>query len=117
MVFSIGVVYGTSYEHLAKIPGIIRDIIVGQSPVRFDRAHFKEYGAYSLNFEIVYWIQNPDYNIYMDIQQNINLALFEQFKKEGIQFAYPTQTLLLQGNVSPLGDLAVQEIKADSNID
>jgi small-conductance mechanosensitive channel len=98
VVFSVSVVYGTSHENLVKIPKMIREIILNQDRVRFDRAHFKEYGAYSLNFEIVYWIQNPDYNVYMDTQQNINLAIYEQFNREGIQFAYPTQTVLLQGD-------------------
>jgi len=104
VVFSIGVLYQTSHEHLIEIPKMIRSIIEAQSQVRFDRAHFKEYGAYSLNFEIVYWIQNPDYNVYMDIQQAINLSIFEQFKEKGIQFAYPTQTLFIQNEFSPAGE-------------
>jgi small-conductance mechanosensitive channel len=75
---------------------MIRSIIEDRDQVRFDRAHFKEYGTYSLNFEIVYWIQNPDYTLYMDIQQAINLAICEQFKQQGIELAYPTQKLLLE---------------------
>jgi small-conductance mechanosensitive channel len=93
VVFSLGVVYQTTARQLERIPQIIREIIQGQSPVRFDRAHFKEYGAHSLNFEIVYWVLNPDYNIYMDIQQAINLQIYNRFEQEGIEFAYPTQTL------------------------
>jgi small-conductance mechanosensitive channel len=61
--------------------------------VRFDRAHFKEYGPYSLNFEIVYWVLNPDYNLYMDIQQAINLQIYKQFRQMRVEFAYPTQQL------------------------
>ena len=52
---------------------------------------------YSLNFEIVYWVLNPDYNIYMDIQQAINLQIYKHFDQEGIEFAYPTQSLFLRG--------------------
>jgi small-conductance mechanosensitive channel len=93
VVFTLGVVYQTTARQLEKIPQILREIIETQEPVRFDRAHFKEYGAHSLNFEIVYWILNPDYNIYMDIQQAINLQIYARFEQEGIDFAYPTQTL------------------------
>jgi small-conductance mechanosensitive channel len=75
---------------------MIREIIENQNPVRFDRAHFKEYGDYSLKFEIVYWIHSPDYNIYMDIQQAINLEIYQKFEESDIAFAYPTQTLLLE---------------------
>jgi small-conductance mechanosensitive channel len=96
VVFAVGVLYETPYEKLSGIPKMIRDIIESQTQVRFDRAHFKEYGDYSLKFEVVYWVQNPDYNIYMDIQQAINLDIYKQFQDAGIEFAYPTQTLLLQ---------------------
>jgi small-conductance mechanosensitive channel len=95
VVFSIGVVYQTPYEKLKKIPALIQEIIEGQEQVRFDRAHFREYAPYSLDFEIVYWVKDPDYNIYMNIQQAINLAIFQQFEKEGIEFAYPTQSLYI----------------------
>jgi small-conductance mechanosensitive channel len=95
VVFSIGVVYQTPYEKLKKIPALIQEIVEAQEQVRFDRAHFKEYSAYSLDFEIVYWVKDPDYTIYMNIQQAINLAIFQQFEKEGIEFAYPTQSLYI----------------------
>jgi small-conductance mechanosensitive channel len=69
--------------------------VESQDQVRFDRSHFKEYGNFSLNYETVYWVLVPDYNTYMDIQQKINLALYKKFEAEGIEFAYPTQTLFV----------------------
>jgi small-conductance mechanosensitive channel len=96
VVFSIGVVYGTPAEKIRQIPAMIRKAAESNAQIRFERAHFKEYGDYSLKFEVVYWIQNPDYNVYMDIQQAINLDIFEQFSAAGIEFAFPTQTLLVQ---------------------
>jgi small-conductance mechanosensitive channel len=93
ILFTIGVTYQTALEKLKAIPGLIREIIESQPKVRFDRAHFKQYGAFSLDFEIVYYVLNSDYNKYMDTQQQINLALYERFEQEGIEFAYPTQTL------------------------
>ena len=96
VVFSIGVLYQTPLEKVRQIPAMLREIIEAQREVRFDRAHFKEYGAYSLNFEIVYWIQTPDYNAYMDIQQSINLAIYQRFEENGIQFAFPTQTIIVK---------------------
>jgi small-conductance mechanosensitive channel len=101
VVFSIGVLYQTPVEKIEMIPAMIKNIIEARQSVRFDRAHFKEYGAFSLNFEIVYWVLNPDYNIYMDIQQAINLEIFKQFAQHGIEFAYPTQTLFLQAGTAP----------------
>ncbi|MEO8569454.1 MAG: mechanosensitive ion channel family protein [Ginsengibacter sp.] len=94
VVFSIGVIYQTSAEQLEKIPGIIKGIIETIDGATFDRSHFSAFGDFSLNFENVYYIAGPDFNEYMDRQQNIYLQIFKAFEKEGIEFAYPTQTLI-----------------------
>ena len=94
--FNLGVTYQTDREKLKIIPQIIREAVEQQEDTRFDRSHFKEYGNFSLNFETVYYVKGPDYNKYMDIQQAINLHIHERFEEEGIEFAYPTQTLFLQ---------------------
>lgn len=98
VLFSLGVTYQTSYEKLKLIPTIIREIIESQSQTRFDRAHFARYAASSLDFEIVYYVISSDYTLYMNIQQAINLSIFERFEAEGIEFAYPTQTIFLQNS-------------------
>ncbi|HET6883444.1 MAG TPA: mechanosensitive ion channel family protein [Pirellulales bacterium] len=91
--FSFGVEYGTPPDKLATMPDMIRSAIEAQQTTRFDRAHFKSFGASSLLFEAVYYVLSPDYNIYMDIQQAINLALVRRFAEAEIHFALPTQTL------------------------
>lgn len=93
--FSIGVTYQTPHEKLAAIPAILREAVEAQSPVRFDRAHLKEFGPSSINYDVVYFVLTPDYNVYMDIQQSIYLQLFARFESERIEFAYPTQTLFV----------------------
>jgi small-conductance mechanosensitive channel len=95
ILFSFGVVYQTAADKLEAIPGMVKEIIDSLEDTRFDRAHFKDYGNFSLNFEVVYYVLKPDYNVYMDKQQDINLALYRRFKEESIEFAYPTQTLYL----------------------
>jgi small-conductance mechanosensitive channel len=95
VVFSLGVVYQTPRDKLEKIPEIVRTAIDAQDKVRFDRAHFKEFGAYSLNFEAVYYVLDPAYNFYMDTQQAINLFVHERFEDEEIEFAYPSQTVFV----------------------
>ncbi len=93
--FTIGVTYQTPYSRLVAIPDIIQEIIEAHDNVSFDRAHLREYGDFSINFEIVYFVETPDYQAYMDVQQDINLALFKRFEDEGIEFAYPTQTIFV----------------------
>lgn len=101
VVFKLGVVYQTPPEKLEMIPPMIREIIETQNKTRFDRAHFQSYGDFSLNFEIVYYVLTPDYNVYMDIQQNINLEIYRRFLEHNIEFAYPTQTVFLQRDSVP----------------
>lgn len=94
--FDIGVTYQTPREKIVMIPEIIREAVEKLDKTRFDRSHFKEYGDFALNFESVYYVIGADYNLYMDIQQAINLHIHERFEQEGIEFAYPTQTLFIQ---------------------
>ncbi|PWF44000.1 mechanosensitive ion channel family protein [Massilia glaciei] len=93
IAFCIGVTYQTTAQQLRALPGMIGEIIKAQQNVRFDRAHFKSFGASSLDFEVVYIVASADYALYMDLQQAINLALFERLGDASIEFAYPTQTL------------------------
>jgi len=93
VLFGFGVRYRTTPEQLAAIPVMVREAITGQPGTRFDRAHFKAFGGSSLDFEVVYFVLDPDYNRYMDIQQAINLELVNRFAAAGIEFAFPTRTV------------------------
>ncbi|PLX31108.1 MAG: mechanosensitive ion channel protein MscS [Ignavibacteria bacterium] len=96
ILFAIGVVYGTPADKVEIIPEYVRSIIEADEMTRFDRGHFKEYGAFSLNFEFVYYVLSPEYLDYMNTQQRINLAIYRKFEEEGIEFAFPTQTVHVQ---------------------
>ncbi len=114
VLFTIGVEYGTPPETVAAIPGMIRVAIEEQDPVRIDRVHFKEYGDSSLNFECVYYVLAPEYNVYMDIQQGINLSLYKKFTESEIGFAFPTRTLHLKMPAGDAGSVTKEETPAPS---
>ena len=95
IIFHFGVTYDTPIEKLKKIPDMVRKIVDGNELATVDRIHFKEFGDFSLNFEIVYYMNSKDYAKYMDTQQEINFAIKEAFEKEGIEMAFPTQTIFL----------------------
>lgn len=100
-VFTLGVVYQTPAEKLQRVPGLLREIVAAVPHTRFDRAHFKSYGDFALLFEVVYYVASPDYNVYMDTQQKINFEIFRRFAAEGIEFAYPTQTVFVVKQGAP----------------
>jgi small-conductance mechanosensitive channel len=93
--FEFGIAYDTALEEVKAIPEMVRAIVTSLDCTRFDRAHFKGYGDSSLKFEVVYYVLDPDFNKYMDIQQAINHAMLEQFRERSIVFAYPTRTLYI----------------------
>lgn len=96
ILFTLGVTYQTTPAQLKEIPEIIKKIITDQPDAQMDRCHFSSYGDFSLNFETVYFVNEPDYAKYMDIQQSINVQIFEAFAEKHIEFAYPTQTIFVE---------------------
>jgi small-conductance mechanosensitive channel len=110
-LFTVGVTYDTPEAELRLIPRLIENIVQAQPNVTFDRAHFAGFGPSSLNFEAVYTVNDPDYKLYMDTQQEVYLQLYSAFKERGIEFAFPTQTLHVVERVEqpPTTDLARAE--------
>ena len=97
LVFQIGVTYQTPHDKLVKVPELIREAVESQKRTRLDRCHFSGYGDSALLFETVWYVSSPDYRVYMDVQQAIYLAIHKAFEVEGIDFAYPTQTVFVEG--------------------
>jgi small-conductance mechanosensitive channel len=98
IVFSFGITYETDYKKLKKVNKIVKNIFNNIKRARLDRIHFHEFGDFSLNYEVVYYVLSQDYYEYMDTQEIINLALFQEFEREGISFAYPTKRVILDKN-------------------
>ena len=96
VVFSLGVTYQTPADKLERVPGLIQAAIESQERARFDRSHFASYGDSALNFETVYFVESSDYATHMDILESVNLTIYRSFAAEGIEFAYPTQTLFIE---------------------
>lgn len=93
IAFSIGVEYGTPKKKLEQVNEIMKDVFTHIDLADFDRSHFKNFGDFSLNYEIVYYINSSDYNDYMNVQQEINLSIVEAFEEHDISIAFPTQTI------------------------
>ncbi|WP_125720527.1 mechanosensitive ion channel family protein [Flavobacterium ustbae] len=96
IVFVLGVTYQATAQQLRQIPDIVKGIIEAKEKLSYDRGHFSGFGDFSLNFEFVYYVEDPDYNVYMNSQQAVYLEIFSAFADEGIEFAYPTQTIQIE---------------------
>lgn len=99
-VFTFGVTYETDQKKLEQIPAMVEEIVTSVGDVvEFDRSHLALLGPSSVDFETVYHLDTSDYGVYMDIKQQIHLALLKKFKAEDIEFAYPTQTLKVDKDI------------------
>lgn len=103
IAFSIGVEYETDKSLLDEIPGMLEKAVSQQEKVRFDRAHFQSFGDSALLYEVVYFVIESDYALYMDIQQAINLEIVRAFDEKGIGIAYPTQKLFVESQGVAVG--------------
>ncbi len=90
VAFTVSIVYETPAELVRGVPRLLEEAIRAQEKTRFDRAHLATLGESALVFEAVYFVLDAEYNVFMDIQQAINLRLLEEFARCGLEFAYPT---------------------------
>ncbi|MCS3835608.1 small-conductance mechanosensitive channel [Pseudomonas sp. JAI111] len=125
IVFEIGLTYDCSTEQVKQVPKKIEQIIRGQEKARFDRSHFKSFGESALEFETVYIVLDPSYNVYMDVQQTINFELMEAFAALNVNFAFPSRTVYVASlpienrpvakDESPPASVELAPTKTDTN--
>lgn len=96
--FTIGVTYDTSYEKLQTGVQILRDVMEAHPGTARYRAHFQSYGDFSLNILAQHWCKYLDYEEYLKCLEEINFEILKRYEKEGIEFAFPTQTLYVKSD-------------------
>ncbi|HTI62952.1 MAG TPA: mechanosensitive ion channel family protein [Gemmatimonadaceae bacterium] len=106
VVFNLDVTYDTPPEVLERLPAIVREIVSAQSPVKFDRCHVASFGESAIRLETVYYVLDPDYARYMDVQQAVNLEVLRRFAAQRVSFAFPSRTVYHEGPLAK--DLMIQ---------
>lgn len=102
VLFTVDVEFQTPLETLKIIPELLGEIVRRQPLASLDRAHFAKFVESSFRFEIVYFVNVPEMNTYMDIQQNINLTICEEFNKRNIRLAFPSRILYVEDTKIPV---------------
>jgi small-conductance mechanosensitive channel len=96
-LFQFEIAYASSEEILRTLPGKIKEIITAQADATFDRCHFMAFAESGLRFEVVFFVEVPDYARYMDIQQEVLLQIKATVEGLGTGFAFPTRTVHVTG--------------------
>jgi small-conductance mechanosensitive channel len=92
---TIRVTYATPVDKLHSIPSLLESIVREQANARFERCHLKTIGDSALHFELSYFVQQPNLNPLLDLQQAVNFRIIDEFHRLGVEFDYPTQRVIL----------------------
>lgn len=95
-VLSFGVPHSTDMVKLHEIPRWIQAFIEGHKLLRYERSHMMAIDKSSLNFETVFWVQDPDYMKYMDLQEELLHEIILKFAEESVHFALPAQVMTIE---------------------
>ena len=90
---NLGLTYDTDEVQMQKAIDILEDIVKDQDAITNDyAAGFNGFGDFSLNILFIYYVK-PDSH-WLDTQTMVNKEVLRRFNKEGLEFAFPTQTIL-----------------------
>jgi small-conductance mechanosensitive channel len=103
VLFTLGVTYETPRAKLERIPALVESVINATPDTRFVFCVFRHFGDFALQFEVVYYVALEAGAKYLEILNNVNYGIHAAFEREGISFAYPTQTVVVR-RASALGE-------------
>lgn len=100
-ISNITITYDSGAAKTARAVEIIKDVLANTSEVNTDpnlppRVYFNEFNDCSLNIYMSYWVKPPDYWLFFEVSERVNFEIMKRFNAEGIEFAFPTQTLYLK---------------------
>jgi MscS family membrane protein len=99
---TLGLTYDTKPEQMEGILQDLRQLITADEGVEKESVVvcFNNYGASSLGILVVYLTLSPDFVNHLQIRERLNLAFMRAVAARGLSFAFPTQTVHLDGAVA-----------------
>jgi small-conductance mechanosensitive channel len=95
VVYTLRASPNTPPELAARVPDALRAIVEKKDKVRLDRAHLKALDQNFLEFEVVYYMLDANYRLFMDTQQAVILESMQMFIDLGVSTSAPPRQLLL----------------------
>lgn len=110
VAFRFVVAYGATEQQVESITQAVRAHIESLELARFDRAHLLQFVERGLEFEVVYYVLSADYNVYMDMQQGINLAIMRAVHGQALEFGRGEMRVHRAGRIDPVADVSAGEV-------
>ena len=94
--FDVGLVYETKADQIKAIVKEIQKVLDDHPRTNQDGwIKFFGFGDSSLNLKLVYYIDTIDWNIYIDVREEINYKIMEIVQRNGSGFAFPSRTVYM----------------------
>lgn len=100
-VMNVTITYDTPPAKVDRAVEILEGLLENHEGMHPDfppRVFFNDFNSASLNILVIYWYHPPAYWDYLAFTQRFNREVLRRFNEEGIEFAFPTQTLYLAGD-------------------
>jgi MscS family membrane protein len=96
---TIGLTYDTTADQMEAILGDLRGLLSSDPAIHpgLIAVNFINYGESTLDIQIVYFTADPAWQRHLDARERINLKIMRAVAARGLQFAFPTQTVIHQG--------------------
>lgn len=105
VVMNIGLTYDTSPDKMQEAITILKNIPKKMNEVDDNNllAVFSEFAPYSMNLKFIFWVK-PTGDV-METPSEVNFEILKEFNSAGLQFAFPTQTILVEhtNDAEPIG--------------
>jgi MscS family membrane protein len=89
---NLGLTYDTTEEDMQKAIDILKDIVKNQDAITDDyAAGFNGFGDFSLNILFMYYVRPESH--WLNTQTLVNKEVLKRFNEQGLEFAFPTQTI------------------------
>jgi len=100
-ISNITITYDSGHTKAKRAVDIIKEVLsnvpeVNTDPEKPPRVYFSDFNDCSLNIYMSYWVKPPDYWLYHQVNEQVNLGIMKRFEAEQIEFAFPTQTLYVK---------------------
>jgi MscS family membrane protein len=98
---NITITYDSGHNKAKRAVEIIKDVLaetaeVNTDPEKLPRVYFSDFNDWSLNIYMSYWVKPPDFWLYYQVNERVNLEIMKRFEAEQIEFAFPSQTLYVK---------------------
>ncbi len=118
-ILNVTITYDTPPEKVERAVAILKELLdnhEGMDPELPPRVLFNDFNSASLNIFVIYWYHPPEWWDYQYFSEKLNMQILRRFNEEGIDFAFPTQTLHLAGDPKRPLDIGVRQ-EADPHTD